>query len=101
MRELEHTQKIAQFCAPSWHARERRKRVTRMREGAGYRRFMSAREITEYWELAALLELPDTRRLMRKAEIAPARDELENQPKLTDAALAEWEALLRFDGLLH
>jgi hypothetical protein len=101
MRALEHTQKIAQFCARSGLPGEQRKRVTRMRGSAGYRRFMSAREITEYWELAALLELPDTRRLMRKAEIAPARDELENQPKLTDAALAEWEALLRFDGLLH
>jgi hypothetical protein len=62
---------------------------------------MSAREITEPWELAALLELPETRRAMRSAEIALARDELENQPKPTEAALAEWEALLRFDGLLH
>jgi len=89
MRALEHAPKIAQFNAPG----ERRKRVTRMRKAAGYRRFMSAREITDYRELAALFELPDTRAL--------ARDELENQPKLTDAALAEWEALLRFDGLLH
>ena len=62
---------------------------------------MSAREITEYWELAALLELPDTRRIMRSAKIAPARDEFESRPKPTDAALAEWEALLDFDGLLH
>ena len=90
MRALEHIQKDS--AAPRFGA-ERRKRVTRMRKDTGYRRFMSAREITDYRELAALLELPDTR--------APARDELESQPKLTDAALAKWEALLRFDGHLH
>ena len=97
MRALEHARKIAQFSGD----RERRKRVTRVRRAAGYRRFMSAREITDYRELAALLELPHTRRLTRSAEIALAHDDLENQPKLTEAALAEWEALLRFDGLLH
>jgi hypothetical protein len=72
-----------------------------MRERAGYGRFMCAREITDFWELALLLELPDTRRFMRSAGLAPARDELENHPKPTDDAPADWEALLRFDGRLH